>query len=57
MLVSESVDAVLRKVAHVAMVWPDRATELSYPDWMAERLRAELGDEADAAMSRAGAIV
>ncbi len=46
------VNAVLRKVAHVAMVWPDRATELSYPDWMDERLRVELGDEAEAAMSR-----
>ncbi len=46
------VNAVLRKVARIEMVWPDRATELSYPDWIVERLQRELGDEADAALRR-----
>ncbi len=46
------VNAVLRKVATTPMVWPDRATELSYPRWIHERLTAELGAEADAAMVR-----
>lgn len=49
------VNAVLRKVAHTPMVWPDRATELSYPDWIVERLSAELGDEAEAALVRMNA--
>lgn len=44
------VNAVLRKVASTPMVWPDRATRLSYPDWLARRLESELGDEAEAAM-------
>jgi 16S rRNA (cytosine967-C5)-methyltransferase len=44
------VNAVLRKVATTPMVWSDRPTELSYPDWLAQRLAAELGDEADVAM-------
>ncbi len=47
------VNAVLRKVARMQMVWPDRATELSYPDWIVERMRTELGDDdADAALVR-----
>lgn len=47
------VNAVLRKVATVPMVWGDEATESSYPDWIVERLMAELGpDEARAAMAR-----
>lgn len=47
------VNAVLRKVAHSKMVWPDLATELSYPDWIVERLTAELGaDDAVAALRR-----
>ena len=46
------VNAVLRKVARTPMVWPDRATELSYPTWIVDRIDAELGDEADAALRR-----
>jgi 16S rRNA (cytosine967-C5)-methyltransferase len=46
------VNAVLRKVARTPMVWPDRATELSYPAWIVDRIDAELGDEADAALRR-----
>ena len=41
------VNAVLRRIAAEPMRWPDRATELSYPDWIVERLSDELG-EADA---------
>lgn len=40
------VNAVLRRVATTPMVWPDPAVEASYPDWIVERLVAELGDEA-----------
>lgn len=44
------VNAVLRKVAAATadgVEYPDRATELSYPDWIVDRLVADLG-EADA---------
>jgi 16S rRNA (cytosine967-C5)-methyltransferase len=37
------VNAVLRRVAATPPVWPDDATRLSYPDWIVDRLRAELG--------------
>lgn len=46
------VNAVLRKVAATPMRWPDRATELSYPQWLFDRLVAELGDDAEPAMQR-----
>lgn len=46
------VNAILRNVSRTPMLWPDRATELSYPDWMFDRLCADLGDEAIAAMER-----
>ena len=46
------VNAVLRNVGRTPMVWPDEATRLSYPDWLVERLTAELGDEAVGAMER-----
>lgn len=44
------VNAVLRKVAAAVeseggIVWPDVATELSYPDWIVETLEDELGEE------------
>ena len=41
------VNAVLRRVSGDNRPWPDRPTELSYPDWIVERLVADLG-EADA---------
>lgn len=49
------VNAVLRRVtAEVEaglVTWPDRATELSYPDWIVDRLTADLGpDRAQQAM-------
>ncbi|HUS61423.1 MAG TPA: transcription antitermination factor NusB [Acidimicrobiales bacterium] len=39
------VNAVLRRVAaDLPPAWPDDATRLSYPDWIIERLRADLGE-------------
>jgi 16S rRNA (cytosine967-C5)-methyltransferase len=46
------VNAVLRKVSRLQVTWPDEATELSYPDWIVDRLGLELGDEARAALAR-----
>ena len=37
------VNAVLRRVAEAPVVWPDEATRLSYPDWVVDRLTADLG--------------
>jgi 16S rRNA (cytosine967-C5)-methyltransferase len=39
------VNAVLRRVADAGgdVAWPDDATRLSYPDWVVERLVADLG--------------
>lgn len=46
-------NAVLRRVAAAPVEWPDLATRLSYPDWIVERLVAELGDaDAVAALER-----
>jgi 16S rRNA (cytosine967-C5)-methyltransferase len=39
------VNAVLRRVSDTPVTWPDDATRLSYPDWIVERLRADLGEE------------
>ena len=45
------VNAVLRKVAAADRSWPDAATRLSYPDWILDRLAADLGPgEATAAL-------
>ncbi len=41
--ISGLVNAVLRKVAGADNSWPDDATRLSYPDWIIERLTADLG--------------
>ena len=46
------VNAILRRVGDTPMEWPNDAVRLSYPDWIVSRLQAELGDEAEAAMSR-----
>jgi 16S rRNA (cytosine967-C5)-methyltransferase len=46
------VNAVLRNVTRTPMIWPDLATELSYPDWLFDRLVRELGDDAIPAMRR-----
>lgn len=37
------VNAVLRKISNRFVEWPDLATELSYPDWIIERLTEDLG--------------
>lgn len=39
------VNAVLRRVAEAPVAFPDTATELSYPDWIVDRLTADLGSE------------
>jgi 16S rRNA (cytosine967-C5)-methyltransferase len=39
------VNAVLRKVAGAPRDYPDDATRLSYPDWIVERVVADLGAE------------
>jgi len=50
------VNAVLRKVATTPMVWPSEWAQLSYPDWIADTLVAELGaDDGRAAMERMNA--
>lgn len=47
------VNAVLRRVADVEPVWPSDAVRLSYPDWLVERLEADLGaSEAHAALEQ-----
>lgn len=40
------VNAVLRKVSTTDMIWPSEFARLSYPDWIGERLVAELGEDA-----------
>ena len=37
------VNAVLRRVAEAPVTWPDEPTRLSYPDWIVDRLAADLG--------------
>lgn len=39
------VNAVLRRVSSAPVEWPDDATRLSYPDWLVERLVADIGSE------------
>jgi 16S rRNA (cytosine967-C5)-methyltransferase len=39
------VNAVLRRVAAAPAVWPNEGTRLSYPDWIIDRLVADLGLE------------
>jgi 16S rRNA (cytosine967-C5)-methyltransferase len=46
------VNAILRRVGDTPIVWPSDGARLSYPDWIVDRLRAELGDEAEPALSR-----
>ena len=47
------VNAVLRRVADLAPAWPTQAIQLSYPDWVVERLEIDLGvSEAHAALEQ-----
>jgi 16S rRNA (cytosine967-C5)-methyltransferase len=39
------VNAVLRRVGDSQVEWPDDPTRLSYPDWIVERMTADLGAE------------
>ncbi|HLM65319.1 MAG TPA: transcription antitermination factor NusB [Acidimicrobiales bacterium] len=46
------VNAVLRRVAEAPVTWPDDAVRLSVPDWIIDRLTADLGhDRALAALA------
>mgnify|MGYP000987484578 CR=1 FL=1 len=47
------VNAVLRSISRSPMQWPNSAVELSYPDWIVERLSGELGAERAVATLRA----
>jgi 16S rRNA (cytosine967-C5)-methyltransferase len=49
------VNAVLRKVSRLStadLQWPSEGARLSYPDWIVDRFRAELGDDAVPALER-----
>ncbi|MEP7114318.1 MAG: transcription antitermination factor NusB [Ilumatobacteraceae bacterium] len=46
------VNAILRRVGDTPMEWPNERVRLSYPDWIVERLRMELGDEIEPALER-----
>ena len=54
------VNAVLRKASTTDMVWPSEFARLSYPDWIAQLLVDELGDDAAmrslARMNEAGPV-
>ena len=47
------VNAVLRKTDRSPVTWPDRATELSMPDWLLERWDRHFGPERAATIARA----
>ncbi len=49
------VNAVLRRIADfdmADMVWPSDAARLSYPEWIVDALRVDLGDEAIPALEK-----
>ena len=46
-------NAVLRKVGREAVAWPDRAVELSLPDWLLERWDREFGAATATLIARA----
>jgi len=46
-------NAVLRKVGREAVAWPDRATELSHPEWLLERWDREFGPQVTPLIARA----
>jgi 16S rRNA (cytosine967-C5)-methyltransferase len=50
------VNAVLRKVNRKPVAWPDRATELSVPQWMLDRWQRQHGSEQAAAIARAALV-
>jgi len=50
------VNAVLRKVRRTPMAWPDRATELSCPEWILRRWTEHFGQKQAAAIARAALV-
>jgi 16S rRNA (cytosine967-C5)-methyltransferase len=46
-------NAVLRKVGREAVAWPNRAVELSHPEWLLDRWELEFGRETAALIARA----
>ena len=46
-------NAVLRKVGREPVTWPDRATELSHPEWILNRWDREFGQEVTPLIARA----
>ncbi|MCW5978249.1 MAG: hypothetical protein KIT09_09240 [Bryobacteraceae bacterium] len=50
---STMVNAVLRKVDKRPVPWPDRATELSQPEWLLENWTRQFGAEGAAGIARA----
>ncbi len=49
------INAVLRRVSEADlddMTWPSEAARLSYPEWIADALHADLGDDAAPALER-----
>ena len=49
------VNAVLRKVSRLSVdeqVWPSDGARLSYPDWIVDTFRSEVGDEWESALAR-----
>jgi len=49
------INAVLRRISEsdiADMTWPSEAARLSYPEWIADALHADLGDDAAAALER-----
>jgi 16S rRNA (cytosine967-C5)-methyltransferase len=49
------INAVLRRISEsdiADMNWPSEAARLSYPEWIADALHADLGDDAVAALER-----
>jgi 16S rRNA (cytosine967-C5)-methyltransferase len=49
------VNAVLRKVSRLSiheMTWPSDGARLSYPDWIVDTFRDEVGEDADDALAR-----
>ena len=50
---AQFVNAVLRKVTRDPVAWPDRATELSAPEWLLEGWERQYGREAAEGIARA----
>lgn len=46
------INAVLRRVANTSVEWPSETVRLSYPDWLAERLSDDIGQEDSVAALR-----